>query len=109
MPLRLYSKLTHAIRWFLLHRLPTCKQMVALMSESLERPLTLRERVLLKLHLWVCIWCVWYLEQIQLMRDALRLRASEIAEDKSTISLSNDARTHQNRPQSPRTVIRFSF
>jgi hypothetical protein len=66
--------------------------MVSVMSQSLERPLTLRERVLLKLHLWVCAWCVWYLEQLHLMRDALRLRASEIADDQTpSISLSNEA------------------
>lgn len=92
MALKLYSRITHAMRWFLLHRLPTCKQAVALMSESMERPLSLRERMLLKLHLWVCIWCVWYMEQLQLMRDALRLRATESSNDKSTVSLSDEAR-----------------
>jgi hypothetical protein len=93
MPLRLYSKFTHSVRWFLLHRLPTCKQMVAVMSESMERPLSLRERVLLKLHLWVCAWCVWYLEHLHIMRDAVRLRASETADDESpSVSLSAEAR-----------------
>ena len=93
MPLRLYSKFTHSLRWFLLHRLPTCKQMVAVMSESLERPLSLRERVLLKLHLWVCAWCVWYLEHLHLMRDAVRLRSNEAADDApSSVSLSAEAR-----------------
>lgn len=92
MALKLYNKITHGVRWFLLHRLPTCKQAVALMSESMERPLSLRERVLLKLHLWVCIWCVWYMEQLQLMRDALRLRATESSDDKPTVSLSDEAR-----------------
>lgn len=92
MALRLYSKLTHSVRWFLLHRLPTCKEMVSVMSESLERPLTLRERVLLKLHLWVCAWCVWYLEHLHLMRDALRLRANVTVDDKTpSISLSDEA------------------
>ncbi len=72
----LISRATHAARYFLLRRLPACKQMTALMSESLERPLTLRERVLMRLHLWVCIWCVWYLEHIKLLRAALRERAA---------------------------------
>jgi hypothetical protein len=72
MQTNLYKKATHALRWFLLRRLPACKEMVALMSQSLERPLSLRERVLLKLHLWVCAWCVFYLEQLRLMRASLR-------------------------------------
>ena len=70
----LTSRATHAVRYFLLRRLPACKQMTALMSESLERPLTVRERVTLRLHLWVCIWCVWYLEQLHVLRAALRQR-----------------------------------
>ena len=72
-----YKKAAHALRWFLLHRLPTCREMVALMSQSMERPLSLRERVLLKLHLWVCAWCAWYLEQLRLLRASLRARAAE--------------------------------
>jgi hypothetical protein len=67
--------------------------MVAVMSESMERPLSLRERVFLKLHLWVCAWCVWYLEQLHIMRDAVRLRANETTDDDpSSISLSAEAR-----------------
>ncbi|MBV9957105.1 MAG: hypothetical protein JO360_01735 [Acidobacteria bacterium] len=63
------------------------------MSESMERPLSLRERVLLKLHLWVCVWCVWYLEQLHIMRDAVRLRASKTEDDEpSPDSLSTEAR-----------------
>jgi hypothetical protein len=93
MTLNPYKKATHALRWFLLHRLPTCREVVGLMSQSLERPLSLRERVLLKLHLWVCVWCVWYLEQLRLMREALRARAAQVvAEDSPGVSLSAEAR-----------------
>jgi|ERR1041384_1512685 hypothetical protein len=89
----LFSKATHALRYFLLRRLPTCRQMVAVMSESMERPLSLRERALLRLHLWICAWCAWYLEQLHLLRDTLRLRAAQMIEDESdaTRQLSNEA------------------
>ena len=87
-----YKKATHALRWFLLRRLPTCKEMVALMSQSMERPLTLRERVLLKLHLWVCAWCVWYLEQLRLMRGTLRARSAAADGGYPGASLSTEAR-----------------
>lgn len=94
MPLRSYSKATHAVRYFLLRRLPPCQNMVTVMSESLERPLTVRERVELKLHLWVCAWCVWYLEHLRLMRDTLRLRATDATDANSDFaaSLSAEAR-----------------
>jgi hypothetical protein len=94
MAIKLYSKATHALRWLLLRRLPTCKEMVPLMSESLERRLSLRERVLMKLHLWVCAWCAWYLEHLHLIREAIHLRASETRDNESASSaaLSSEAR-----------------
>ena len=89
----LYQRATHALRYWLLRRLPTCKQTVAVISQSLERPLTLRERVTTKFHLWVCIWCVRYLEHLHFMRDALRAREAQIAQDQAAgASLSPDAR-----------------
>jgi hypothetical protein len=92
MTLNPYRKATHALRWFLLHRLPTCKEVVGWMSQSMERPLTMRERVLLKLHLWVCAWCVWYLEQLRLMRETLRARAATADGGYPGTSLSTEAR-----------------
>ena len=97
----LYDKAVHAVRYFLLRRLPTCKQMAPVMSASLERRLTLRERVALKLHLWVCVWCVWYLENLRTMRSALRARAvhdEEAADDvDSAVKLSEEARERIRR------------
>ena len=99
MALQLYNKMAHAIRFWLLRTLPTCKEMVHVMSESLERRLSLRERIVLKAHLWICVWCAWYLEHLHVMRDALRTHAARIAEDEtaSTASLSLDARERIKR------------
>lgn len=93
-----YEKAKHAVRFWLLRRLPACKQTVEIISQSMERPLTLRERVLLKLHLWVCMWCLWYMEHLQLMRDALRLQENESDVDVSTTTrLSDEARERIRR------------
>ena len=95
----LYKKATHALRYFFLRRLPTCKQTVSIISRSMERPPSLRERVKTKLHLWVCIWCVRYLEQLQLMRDTLRARGSKAPDegDAADASLSAEARERMKR------------
>jgi hypothetical protein len=77
-----YDKTKRTIRSWLLRWLPADKQTVELISQSMERPLTLRERVLLKLHLWVCRWCQRYLEHLQLMREALRVQENENDEAK---------------------------
>src|SRR5258705_11865835 len=77
MALKAYDKIKHAIRWWLLRRLPTCKHTVKVISESMERRLSLRERITVRLHLWICLWCVWYLEHLQLMRDTIRSKAAQ--------------------------------
>ena len=83
-----------SVRFWLMHKLPSCKELVPLMSQSLERPLTLRERVTLKVHLWACMWCVFYLEQLRMMREVLRTRGAEAADEteSSSTSLSDEAR-----------------
>lgn len=99
MKLGWYEKSKQTVRYWLLARLPNCQQTVAVISQSLERPLTLRERALLKLHLWVCMWCLWYLEHLQLMRTSLRAggtKAPEIDSD-SRPALSPEARERIKR------------
>lgn len=94
MALKAYDKIKHAVRWWLLRRLPACKQIVKVISESMERKLSLRERITVKLHLWICLWCVWYLEHLNLMRDTIRTKASQEPNlDSSSLPpLSPDAR-----------------
>jgi hypothetical protein len=72
-----YDKLKHSIRYWLLRKLPTCQQTVEKISQSMERKLTLGERINLKLHLWICAWCQWYLEHLQIIRETARAKAAE--------------------------------
>lgn len=98
MALKAYDKLKHAIRYWLLRKLPPCQQTVQTISESMERKLTLRERVDLKLHLWICAWCQWYLEHLQLIRDTARAKGAESPDLESTSpSLSAEARERIKR------------
>jgi hypothetical protein len=99
MRLRLYDKAMHAVRFWLLRILPTCKRAVAMISESMERRLSLRERVWLKLHLWVCAWCLWYQEHLLTMRETLRKQSANVEEDDppSAAGLSPEARERIKR------------
>ena len=92
-----YDKLKHSVRFWLLRRLPTCKETVATISESMERRLTLMENTKLKLHLWICAWCQWYLEHLHLMRDASRAKAVESPDFGSGPALSPEARERIKR------------
>lgn len=95
MALKVYDKLKHSIRYFFLRNLPPCQQMVETISQSMERKLTLRESIDLKLHLWICAWCQWYMEHLHIIRDAARAKAE--SPDLSGPTLSSEARERIKR------------
>ena len=97
MAVKLYDKLKHAVRFWLLRTLPTCQQTVETISESMERPLTFSEKFKLKLHLWICVWCQWYMEHLQVIRDASRAQGGEAADQITGATLSNEARERIRR------------
>ncbi len=51
----------------------TCKDASHLISESQERPLGFLEYWGLKMHLWMCVSCRRFEQQMTLMRQALRM------------------------------------
>ena len=97
MVLKLYEKGKHAVRFWLLATLPNCQRTVETISQSMERPLTLSERFKLKLHLWICVWCQWYMEHLQLIRVASRAQAKDAPDQMTNASLSNEARERIRR------------
>jgi hypothetical protein len=70
MALKVYEKLKQSIRYWLFRRLPVCQDIVKDISRSMEQRLTLRERVNVRVHLWICAWCQRYLEHLQLIHHA---------------------------------------
>lgn len=97
MALKIYEKLKHTVRFWLLRNLPTCQQTVQTISESMERQLSPAERLTTKLHVWICVWCQWYLEHLQLIRTASRTQAEKAPEVMSDATLSNEARERIRR------------
>ncbi len=49
-----------------------CKQASELRSQALDRKISLREKVLLKLHLLICHGCSNFSKQVTVMREACR-------------------------------------
>ncbi len=97
MAIKVYEKLKHTVRFWLLRTLPTCQQTVETISESMERRLTLGESIKLKLHFWICVWCQWYMEHLHLIRDASRVQAGQAPDTMSGATLSNEARERIRR------------
>lgn len=52
-----------------------CAEAVRLLSDAMDRPLPLGERLGLRLHLLICRWCDRYGRQLRFIREALRRRA----------------------------------
>ena len=50
----------------------SCKKVTRLVSESLERPLTLGEKTQLKLHLLICSACTNFDKNLKTLRVAMR-------------------------------------
>lgn len=54
-----------------------CKQAHQLISEGLDRPLSLSERTQLKMHLAICRACTSFDGQMSFLRKAMKKTASE--------------------------------
>lgn len=50
----------------------SCRQATELMSQEQDRPLSLSERIGLRLHVWICAGCNNYRRQMALLRAACR-------------------------------------
>ncbi len=97
--MRPYDNVKQKMREWLSHHLPPCEAIVEKISQSMEQRLSLRERIDLKLHLWICAWCHWYFKDLNLIRDAASAKATD-ATDSYSISgpaLSSAARERIKR------------
>jgi Putative zinc-finger len=58
-----------------------CKQTSQLISQSLDRQLTMRERFALQLHLMVCKFCKRFSQQLQIIRVNVRTLVNAVEKD----------------------------
>jgi hypothetical protein len=94
-----YEKLRMGATFWLARRLPPCTELLPIMSQSLERKWTLRERFMMRLHFLYCEYCLRYLKQLHFMRDTARLGADEIQSTTSSSApgLSDEANARLKR------------
>jgi hypothetical protein len=76
----------------ILRIMPPCKEIVQIVSASLDRPLTLNEKFKMKLHLAACRPCVRYFEQSKFLKEATHALDEDGKEDLFAGKLSDDAR-----------------
>lgn len=96
---KLYQKVKLWWIILILRITPTCKDITRLLSDSMDRNLSLRQRIDIKLHLIMCVWCERYKRQLLFLRDALRHSLAYIEETgvSPTPSLPPEARERIKR------------
>lgn len=99
--LTFFQRVTKMIRRSILRTFPSCKEIVHIISASLDRPLTLRERFLMKMHLFACKPCVRYLHQSEFVSRAMRMMDDSEKMDLFSGSLSDSARARIKAALSP--------
>ncbi|MGQ0442168.1 MAG: zf-HC2 domain-containing protein [Methylophilaceae bacterium] len=73
-----------------------CKEVSQLISQSLDRNLSWRERFALRLHLTICKHCSRFSQQLRTLRVALKRLCGHVEND-SSITLSSDAKARISR------------
>jgi hypothetical protein len=76
--------------------IPSCKEVSRLVSESLDRELSLRQRCLLRLHLLMCSLCSRFRRQLLFLREAAHALGNRY-ELPGQARLSPEARTRIQR------------
>ena len=69
----------------------TCKQASQLISQSLDKKLNWQERFALRLHLFICKYCLRFSQQLNTLRVALK-RVSEAVENDTNITLPSETK-----------------
>lgn len=76
---------------FVAEHTPECHDMTRLISQSLEGPLPLRTRIVMRVHYWICAWCARYRDQLVFLRKAVK-SCPEHGEEKLQGNLTAEAR-----------------
>jgi hypothetical protein len=52
---------------------PKCREMVRILSQSMDEPMPLSMRIKKRLHFLICCWCQRYEEQLRYIHETARL------------------------------------
>lgn len=90
----IFRRLKSAFIFWLARRLPDCKTMTPVLSQSLDRRLSLREKIVVKLHLFTCGFCGGYFKQIKFLSEAMRKRRESSPENEilTSAKMSSDSK-----------------
>ncbi len=82
---------------FIWRRLPECKEMVKIITASMDAKLSWKEWLLMKIHLLSCDPCVNFLKQIKFISNVLGHSDEKLGQHDHSVTLSDDARTRMKQ------------
>jgi len=59
---------------------PPCSDVTQLLSESMDRPLSAREQLKVRVHYLICVWCERYGRQLHFLRGAVGSNSERMAD-----------------------------
>lgn len=74
------------------HYLPECKDIVKVITSSMDSKLTWRQWITLKIHLISCDPCVNFIKQVKFIRTVLRTGSEQIVVEDGSVALTDEAR-----------------
>jgi len=80
------------MNWFMSIFKMTCKDVYPLISEEMDRSLSLSGRLRLKIHLAICILCDIYRKQLQILRNLARNLGKEDSQAIETETLNPEVK-----------------
>ena len=78
---------------FIWRKFPECKEMVKIITASLDSKLSWSEWLVMKIHLLSCDPCINFLKQIKFIRETLTKSEEKLVQSDSSVKLSEDARS----------------
>ena len=107
---KLFGYLKRKYNRWVWKNLPPCKEIVPVLSQSQDRKLSLREKIVVKMHLAACAPCVRYLKQINFLSDAFHKCDEKNLPVEPAAKLSPDARERiKNIMKSSVIILGFMF
>ena len=70
---------------------PKCRDMVRILSQSMDEPMPFSMRIKKRIHYLICCWCQRYEEQLRYMRETAR-KFPEHADESSTVPVSGETK-----------------
>src|ERR1700757_2179412 len=70
---------------------PKCRELVRILSESLDRPMPLSMRIKKRIHYLICCWCHRYEEHLHYIRKTAR-HFPERADESSNVPVPDEAK-----------------